>query len=93
MGATMERIMQKLGQAGKVSDRILELNGSHAVVRAVQSLHAAQPDDPRIERVVRLLYEQAIIAEGSKLADPQGFARRVNDLISRDLAAKTGAGD
>jgi molecular chaperone HtpG len=92
MGANMERIMQKLGQAGRVSDRILELNGGHPVVQAVQVLHAAHPDDARVERVVRLLYEQAIIAEGSKLADPQGFAQRVNDLISRDLSAGTGAG-
>ncbi len=92
LGANMERIMAKLGQAGKASERILELNGNHPVVQAVLALHAKAPDDPRCERVVRLLYEQAIIAEGSKLVDPQGFARRVNDLIARDLSDGTGAG-
>jgi molecular chaperone HtpG len=90
LGANMERIMQKLGQGGKTSDRILELNGGHPVVQAVLALHTAQPDDARIEPVVRLLYEQAIIAEGSKLNDPQGFARRMNDLIARDLAGGSG---
>jgi molecular chaperone HtpG len=85
LGAHMERIMQKLGQGAKPAERILELNGTHPVVQAMQTLHAAHPDDPRIEPVMRLLYEQATIAEGSKLQDPQGFARRINDLIARDL--------
>lgn len=85
MGANMERLMQKLGQGGKTAERILELNGGHPVVQAVRALHAANAADERIEPVVHLLYEQAIIAEGSKLSDPQGFARRVNDLIARDL--------
>jgi molecular chaperone HtpG len=85
LGAHMEQIMQKLGQGAKPADRILELNGTHPVVQAMQTLHAARPEDPRIEPVMRLLYEQAIIAEGSKLQDPQGFARRINDLIARDL--------
>ena len=81
----MERLMQKLGQGAKPAERILELNGEHPVVRSMHALHTAHPDDPRIEPVMRLLYEQAIVAEGSKLQDPQGFARRINDLITRDL--------
>jgi HSP90 family molecular chaperone len=31
-----------------------------------------------------LLYEQAVIAEGSSVSDPVAFAKRVNDLIARD---------
>ncbi|HKB02362.1 MAG TPA: hypothetical protein VKD90_09085, partial [Gemmataceae bacterium] len=45
------------------------------------------PADPRVESYGRLLYEQAVIAEGSKLKDPAGFARRVNELMARSLGA------
>lgn len=85
LGAHMERLMQRLGQETKKADRILEVNGTHPVVHALQALHASRPDDPRVASVTRLLYEQAVVAEGSKLPDPQGFAQRVNDLIVRDL--------
>ena len=38
--------------------------------------------DARLDAYARLLYDQAVIAEGSKVADPVAFARRVNDLIT-----------
>ena len=41
-------------------------------------------DDARIEGYARLLYEQALIGEGSKLTDPTAFAKRMNDIIARD---------
>ena len=40
--------------------------------------------DPRVEAYARLFYEQAVIAEGSKVPNPAGFAKRVNELIARD---------
>lgn len=85
LGAHMEHIMAKLGQENKQSKRILELNGEHPALVALGKLHATHPDDPRIESVGRLLYDQALIAEGSKLKDPAGFARRINELIAKDL--------
>ena len=88
MGANMERIMQRMGQGeggADVGRRILELNGDHPLVQGLQKLHADNGHDPRIENIGRLLYEQAVIAEGSKLKDPVGFAKRVNDLLVRDL--------
>jgi molecular chaperone HtpG len=93
LGANMERLMQKLGQGGRTAERILELNGGHPIVQSLLALHTARATDERIEPVMQLLYEQAVIAEGSKLVDPQGFARRVNDLIARNLAAGTQTGN
>ncbi len=83
MGANMERLLRNAG-AGvdvKESKRILELNGSHPAVEALRALHEKAPDDPRVESFGKLLYEQAVIAEGSKLKDPAGFAKRVNELL------------
>ena len=83
MGAHMERLMAKLGQAEQKEQRILELNPDHPAVQALEKLHAAHPGDPRVEAYGRLLYEQAVVAEGSKLDDPAGFARRISDLMVR----------
>ena len=56
----------------------------HPAVEALRELHAKDADDPRVEAYARLLYDQAVIAEGSKVTDPAAFARRINELIARD---------
>jgi molecular chaperone HtpG len=82
----MERLMQRMGRGlGEMPDakRILELNPEHAVVRKIQQIAEKDALDPRIESYARLLLDQATIAEGSKIADPAGFAKRVNELIEK----------
>jgi molecular chaperone HtpG len=89
MGAHMERLMRKMGREGDMpeSKRILELNASHPTVAGLQTLYDQNADDPRVEVFGRLLYEQAVIAEGSKIKDPSAFAQRINDLMAKDLGA------
>lgn len=87
MSAHMERLMRRLNRAGEEdSKRVLELNGEHRAVMALRDLYGKNPQDPRVETHGRLLYEQAAIAEGSKLKDPAAFARRINELIAKDLS-------
>jgi molecular chaperone HtpG len=84
MSAHMERILERMGRGGEGTKRVLELNPKNPAVEAVRELHIKNAADPRIEGYARLLYEQAVIAEGSAVADPVAFARRVNELIARD---------
>jgi molecular chaperone HtpG len=63
-------------------DRVLELNPNHPAVRSLACIHAAAANDPRVESFGRLLYDQAVLAEGSRPADPAAFARRINELIA-----------
>jgi molecular chaperone HtpG len=85
----MERLLERMGRGGgEDSKRVLELNPQNPAVTALRDLHAQDAADPRIETYARLLYDQAVVAEGSTVADPVAFARRVNDLIARDAAAK-----
>jgi len=88
--AHLERIMERMGRGKEASKRVLELNPANPAVQALHDLHGANAADDRLEGYARLLYEEAVIAEGSTVADPVAFARLVNNLIARDAAAKIG---
>ena len=87
MTAHLERLMQRMGRTDDAgaAKRVLELNGEHPAVQALKKLHDKDVNDPRIESYGRLLYEQAVIAEGSKLKDPSAFARRINELMVKGV--------
>ena len=89
MTAHLERLMRQYGRDKELesSRRILELNGEHPAVLALQQLYEKDAQDPRVESYARLLYDQAVIAEGSKVKDPAAFARRINDLLVRSARA------
>jgi molecular chaperone HtpG len=82
--AHMERLMRRMGQGTEAAPfkRSLELNPEHPVVKRLQSIYAADANDPKVEQYGRLLLDQAMIAEGSAISDPAGFARRVNALMT-----------
>lgn len=65
------------------SKRIFEVNLKHAVIEKLQGLHQANPGSARVEDWVELLYDQALIAEGSPIEDPARFARRVTELLAQ----------
>jgi molecular chaperone HtpG len=88
LGAHMERLMQRLGRGEDLppSQRILELNASHPAVEALRKRFEKDKTDARLETYCRLLYDEAVIAEGSKVKDPLAFARRINELLVKDAA-------
>ena len=80
--AHMERLMQRFGREDAAAHkRVLELNPTHPAVTAMRDLHAKNAEDARVESYARLLLDQAVIAEGSKVKDPTAFAKRVNELL------------
>jgi len=83
MSANMERIMQKMGQMdeSKQAERILELNIEHPVVQSLKKIYDADANDPRVATYSKLLHDQAVVAEGSKVKDPASFAQLINDLL------------
>jgi molecular chaperone HtpG len=89
LSAHMERLMQRMGRDKEypASKRILELNPGHPAVAAVQQLLARDAHDARLEKYCRLLYDQAVIAEGSRVKDPVALARAINELLAKDASA------
>lgn len=87
MSAHMERLFRKMGRGDELppSKRILELNPEHPAVRKLREIATQNANDPRVEDLGRLLYDQAVIAEGSRVKDPVAFARRINALIVENV--------
>jgi molecular chaperone HtpG len=86
--AHMERILQQMGRGQQApGKRILEVNPDHPVVQSMQQLVTKDRNDARLEPFARLLYDQALILEGSKVKDPLALARRINELLLKDTSA------
>jgi molecular chaperone HtpG len=83
MNIHMERMMKHLtGQDAPAALRVLELNPEHAAVKTLQALHAAHADDARVPLLGQVLLDEALVAQGSRIADAAGFAGRINTLIT-----------
>jgi molecular chaperone HtpG len=82
MSAQMEEMMRRMGQPVPPRSRILELNANHPLIERLQALHGADAGNTRLSGYVAVLRDQALLAEGGKLDDAAGFAKRVQDLLS-----------
>jgi len=84
MGAHMERLMRSMNQQIPESKRILELNPTHPIIETMQKLFDKDKKHIKLQEYAELLYDQALLTEGSKVKDPLKFAQRVNDLMYQE---------
>jgi len=82
MDANMERMMKAMGQAVPESKRTLELNASHPVMAKLKQMVEADEKDERITEYGALLFDQALLTEGTPLPNPAAFAKRVSTLMA-----------
>jgi molecular chaperone HtpG len=82
MSSNFQNIMRAINpsQMMPAAKRILEINPSHPLVQTLTNLNEQGATD--IEPFARLLLDHAMIAEG-QLADPQGFAQRLQGLMAK----------
>lgn len=85
MSPNMERIFKAMNQEMPATKRILEINPDHALVAGLQNLYDKSKKDPKIADFADLLYDQALLAEGSPIPDPLNFAKKVSDLMVTSL--------
>ncbi len=81
MNANMERIMKALNQPVPESKRVLELNPDHAILKAMADIYTQDKAAPALADYADLLYDQAILTEGSPIKDPLRFTRLVSELM------------
>jgi molecular chaperone HtpG len=81
MNANMERIMKAMNQAVPESKRVLELNPDHAILKAMAGIHQQDKGASALSDYADLLYDQALLTEGSPIKDPLRFTRLVSELM------------
>jgi molecular chaperone HtpG len=81
--AHLERMLREAGQPVPPQKRILEVNPSHALVKAIQTLDTKEPGSDRVREYIEVLFDQAALQQGATLEDPNRFAKRVTELLTR----------
>ena len=77
MGMQMRRILAQAGQSVPDANRIFEINPDHPLVKRLDE----ETDVDRFNRLVRILFDQALLAEGTALDDPASYVQRLNQLL------------
>ncbi len=74
----MEKILSGLGQNIPKSKRILELNPSHPIFDKM-----LESDEEHKKEWSEIIYNQALLAEGSPLPDPMKFSKQISNLMMK----------
>jgi molecular chaperone HtpG len=78
----IERLLRAQGRELPKAQRILELNLDHPLLKNLQRLEDAAPGSDSVQEWMHLIYDQALLAEGSPIEDPAAFAKRLTRLFT-----------
>ncbi len=81
----MEKLLKSMGQEVPSQKRILEINPSHRVFDAMNDLIAQGGHEATVKEYIDLLYNQALLLEGSKVKDPSAFAKSIAKLMLENV--------
>lgn len=74
--AHMERMMEAMGQSVPKSKRILEINPNHPIFERMANF-----DEDKRSSWAEILYNQALLNEGSPLENPARFSKQISELM------------
>ena len=81
----LERLLRQHKHEMPVQKRVLEINPSHDLTRALARMVGQKGATEALEDAAHLLMDQALILEGEPVPDPSAFTRRLSGLVSRAL--------
>ncbi|MEO1092092.1 MAG: molecular chaperone HtpG [Pseudomonadota bacterium] len=95
----MERFLKAHDQIDHLALRVLEVNPTHPLIRAMASTAASSAAEAasdgegaagnggadQLDELTRLLLDQARVVEGEPLPDPAGFSKRLGKLLQTSL--------
>lgn len=87
MDFRFERFLIDQKQLPGAAAKILEVNPSHPIIRALSEKLARPEAAHEIEDVTWLLFDQARLLEGEAITDPASFTRRLQGFVEKSLAA------
>lgn len=85
MDPQMEKLLKSMGQAVPEGKRTLEINSAHPIFEAMKTLFEKEQKSVVLGEYINLLYDQALLIEGSKPKDPAAFAMAVTKLMVKDV--------
>ena len=81
----LERLLRQHRQIEENVPRVLEINPSHSLIRALAAMVGKDKAGERVTEAAWLLLDQARILEGEPPPDPQAFSRRLAALMEKGL--------
>ncbi|MEI8190533.1 MAG: molecular chaperone HtpG [candidate division NC10 bacterium] len=81
----VDELMRRMGQKVERKKRILEVNPKHELLVKLRSCFEKDPKAPDLRNYARLLYGQALLAEGSQLPDAASYGRLIAKLMTKAL--------
>jgi molecular chaperone HtpG len=85
--AHIERLLRSHQHDMPEQKRILELNPTHPLILRMNAEFGAHPESAQLGEWIELLFDQALLVEGSPLPDPSRFTKRLVALMQSANAA------
>ena len=83
----VDRFLRERGHDVPKAKRVLEVNAAHPIIEHLRAVAAKSDATEKMNDWVSLLYNQALLTEGSAIEDPNRFARLVTSLLTEVAAA------
>jgi molecular chaperone HtpG len=85
MDPRMEKLMKAMGQQVRETKRILEVNPDHPLFESMNAVFEKNRESRKLHEYSHLLYEQALLLEGSRPNDPSAFTKSLTELMFENL--------
>ncbi|MCB1802537.1 MAG: molecular chaperone HtpG [Gammaproteobacteria bacterium] len=77
MSQNLARVLKQLGQDAPIPTPIIEINLDHPLMQRMDN----ETDEEKFTELAKVVFDQALLAEGGQLEDPAGFVHRLNRLM------------
>ena len=85
----MEKLLKSMGQDVPEMKRILEINPTHPLFASMNTIFEKDKTNGALKDYIELLYDQALVLEGSKPKDPGRFSKLIAKLMVDNAEADT----
>ncbi|MBN1545038.1 MAG: molecular chaperone HtpG, partial [Syntrophaceae bacterium] len=81
MSDYLQKVLKATGQEVPQEKRVLEINMDHPLLAKIKALHETDKESAVLNDYTDLLFDLALIAEGSKIENPSRFSKMIGDLM------------